>query len=134
MENIFGGRPYGEDTYENYLAYCNRDRRLKQKVECECGKTLYESKLERHLKSDLHKRLLQLKERCMKIREEKEKRMAEIENVANRLKQEKDEIQRLEEQRLKRDENGLKNVSFTPEQMDVINQMFKTFISEKLNV
>ena len=62
--------------YETYLNRCNRSRRKVGRVECECGKIVFETQLERHTGTDMHRRLMVAREKdTMKrnIEEEKKK-------------------------------------------------------------
>jgi hypothetical protein len=135
METIknLGGRPIQETTYQNYLDYCNRDRRMKMKMECECGKIFYEGQRERHLVSNLHKKLLKMKEDCENVKIMKEKKKEEEER---KQKEEEERMQKEEEERLRLEQEQktmkndlhakLKGVSFSPEQLEIIQIMLNS--------
>lgn len=58
-----------EKTWENLVAYYNRD--FSPYYQCECGKYVQEKTKEKHEKSTLHSYLLECKKRCDKIKNEK---------------------------------------------------------------
>lgn len=64
------GRPIKEEAYINLVKHYNRYET--NKMECECGKILPKTQYEKHLTSQMHIRLLSLKNRVYKKEEPKE--------------------------------------------------------------
>lgn len=58
------GRPIKDDAYENLLNYYNKKS---QQTQCECGKLVPTTRLNKHMKSNLHERLTQLKNRANQV-------------------------------------------------------------------
>lgn len=83
-------------VYETLVKTYNRERPKVQKELCECGKDIYITQRERHLKTQLHKDLLYHKERFKKFingeKEKRSKRLEELERTMEQLKQEYTEL------------------------------------------
>ncbi len=90
-------------TYNTLVRTYNRLRGDNvQKITCECGKLLYESQLERHLQTKMHKQLMEYKEAHTQfLIQEREKKLKRKETIKELLIQnEQERIKLLEEQNI----------------------------------
>lgn len=87
-------------VYETLVKTYNRDRPKVEKELCECGKDIYITQRERHLKTKLHKDLMFHKERYKKfVDDENERRNKRVEELAQTIEKLKEEYNQLIEQK-----------------------------------
>lgn len=102
------------ESYDTLLKHYSRDRRISERVKCDCGKMIYVSQQEKHLKTKMHANLKRkLEEYHDFVENEKQKIAARIQQNIEKIREYEAELDKYRQMgyTINKDQSGTYEIS-----------------------